>query len=155
MCSSDLRVGFALGNKELVGKLHLVKSHIDFGAFLPIQMAAEAALNGPQDTVERTRRAYEQRRDALYEGLTEIGWHIDRPQATMFVWAQLPKGYTDSLDFCMQLMEKAGVIVIPGISFGALGEGHVRFGLVQSAERIKEAVRRIKDSGIVADGLKA
>ncbi|MDL2206646.1 aminotransferase class I/II-fold pyridoxal phosphate-dependent enzyme [Eubacteriales bacterium OttesenSCG-928-N13] len=143
------RVGFALGNAELVGKLALIKSHIDFGTFLPIQIAAEAALNGPQDVVEQTRLIYEGRRNVLYEGLCEIGWQIDKPQATMFVWAKLPEGYTDSLDFCMQLMEKAGVIAIPGISFGQRGEGHVRFGLVQSEERIAQAVRRIGDSGLI------
>ncbi len=145
------RVGFALGNHELVGKLRLIKSHIDFGTFLPIQMAAEAALNGPQDVVERTREVYEQRRDALYEGLMSIGWEIDKPLATMFAWARLPQGYKNSLDFAMLLMERTGVIVIPGVSFGALGEGHVRFGLVQNVERIREAVRRIGESGLIMD----
>lgn len=143
------RVGFALGNEELVSKLALIKSHMDFGTFLPIQLAAEAALNGPQEVVEQTRLIYEQRRDALYDGLTAIGWQIDKPLATMFAWARLPEGFHDSMEFAMLLMERAGVIVVPGVSFGPRGEGHVRFGLVQDVERIKEAVRRIGDSGLV------
>ena len=145
------RVGFALGNAELVGKLKLLKSHVDFGTFFPIQDAGIAALTGPQDIVGINREAYNRRRTALYEGLKEIGWQIKEPVATMFVWAKLPEGHTDSAAFAQLLMEKAGVIVVPGIAFGAMGEGHVRFGLVQDVERIQLAVRRIGESGIIGN----
>ncbi len=149
------RVGFALGNAALVGKIALIKSHIDFGTFLPIQRAAIAALNGPQDCVQATRHAYNERRTALYQGLKAIGWQIDEPVATMFVWARLPEGHHDSAAFARLMMEKAGVIAVPGTAFGPMGEGHVRFGLVQSAERIAEAVRRIGDSGIIFQGVRS
>lgn len=143
------RVGFALGNAQLISKLRCLKSHIDFGLFLPIQMAAEAALNGPQDCVERTRATYERRRDALCEGLNRAGWHIEKPKATMFVWARLPGDHTDSKAFVLEMMERAGVIALPGVSFGPRGEGHVRFGLVQDEGRLQLAVQRIAESGIL------
>lgn len=143
------RVGFALGNAQMVSKLRCIKSHIDFGQFLPMQIAAEAALNGPQDCVEETRATYERRRNALCGGLSAAGWPIEMPRATMFVWARLPEGYADSLQFVTELMDKTGVICLPGVSFGPRGEGHVRFGLVQPEEKIREAVRRIADCGIL------
>ena len=143
------RVGFALGNRELVSKLSALKSHIDFGTFLPIQQAAIAALTGSQDIVKVNRQAYNERRTALYEGLKDIGWTIDEPAATMFVWAKLPERYQDSMAFARLLMDKAGVIAVPGVAFGEMGEGHMRFGLVQPVERIEEAVRRIGKSGLI------
>lgn len=143
------RVGFALGNEALVSKLRCIKSHIDFGQFLPMQIAAEAALNGPQDCVEQTRATYERRRNALCNGLRAAGWQMDLPKATMFVWARLPEGYKDSLQFVVDLMDKTGVICLPGVSFGERGEGHVRFGLVQPQARIEEAVARIAACGIL------
>ena len=149
------RVGFAVGNSELVGKLSLLKSHVDFGTFFPVQDAAIAALRGPQQIVGINRDAYNERRYALYEGLKAIGWPIKEPEATMFVWAKLPKGYTDSAAFAQLMMEKTGVIAVPGIAFGPMGEGHVRFGLVQNVERIVLAVRRIGESGIVTQGVNA
>ena len=146
------RVGFALGNPTLVEKLRLIKSHVDFGTFLPVQMAAEAALNGPQECVELTRQTYARRQRILYEGLNEAGWPIDLPEATMFAWAKLPEGYADSYEFAVELMNKTGVICVPGISFGPRGEGHVRFGLVQDEQRVREAVKRIAGSGILRRG---
>ena len=148
------RVGFALGNAELVGKLALLKSHVDFGTFFPIQDAAIAALTGPQAIVKINRDAYNERRTALYVGLKAIGWQIKEPEATMFVWAKLPEGYYNSTEFAQILMEKAGVICVPGIAFGSQGEGHVRFGLVQPKERIELATRRIGESGIINQGAK-
>jgi LL-diaminopimelate aminotransferase len=144
------RIGFALGNQKVIGMLKALKSNLDYGMFLPIQRAAVAALTGPQDCVETTRRAYEERRDVLVDGLNAIGWKIQKPQATMFVWAELPKPYTSSEKFTMDLLKRAGVLVTPGAAFGPSGEGRVRIALVQDADDMHEIVRRIQKSGILS-----
>jgi LL-diaminopimelate aminotransferase len=140
---SGCRVGFALGNARLIEKLRLIKSQIDYGIFPAVQVAAEAALNGPQDYVAQMRDTYRRRRDLVVGGLAEFGWNVDKPQGTMFVWAALPLGHIDSERFALGLMESTGVITVPGVSFGALGEGHVRIALVQPDGRLREAVTRI------------
>lgn len=144
------RVGFALGNAEIIARISTLKSHLDYGIFLPVQRGAIAALTGPQQCVERAREAYQARRDVLCDGLNGAGWRMDKPAGTMFVWARLPDGYGDSTAFVMELAERTGVLVTPGVSFGACGEGHVRMALVQSGERLHEAVARIAKSGILA-----
>jgi len=143
------RIGFALGNKEMIKRLKSLKSNIDFGAFIPVQLGAEAALNGPQDYLEFMRGSYQRRRDVLIDGLCEAGWAIRKPKATMFIWAKLPEGYTDSRRFAYELMERTGVICVPGTAFGPGGEGHVRMALVASEEKMREVVRRIAASGML------
>lgn len=137
------RMGFALGNAEIVERISVLKSHIDYGAFLPVQRGAIAALTGPQECVQQAREAYQDRRDVLCDGLNSIGWRMDKPAGTMFVWAPIPEGFTDSTAFVMELADRTGVLVTPGVSFGACGEGYVRVALVQSLARMKEAVERI------------
>ena len=143
------RIGFALGNEVMIKKLKSLKSNIDFGCFIPVQLGAEAALNGPQDYVKTMRATYQRRRDILIDGLTEAGWPIVKPKATMFVWAKIPKGYASARAFAYELMEKTGVICVPGTAFGPGGEGHVRMALVQSEQLLAEAVRRIAASGMI------
>jgi len=143
------RMGFALGNREMIKRLKSLKSNIDFGAFIPVQLGAEAALNGPQDYIEFMRSTYQRRRDVLIDGLAEAGWEIQKPKATMFIWAKLPKGYDDARAFAYELMERTGVICVPGTAFGPCGEGHVRMALVASEERMREVVRRIASSGML------
>lgn len=143
------RIGFCLGNEQVVSRLKLLKSNMDYGMFLPIQMAAVAALTGDQSCVETTRKAYERRRDLLCEGFDRIGWHMEKPKATMFVWAPIPEHYATSQEFVMDLVEKAGVIVTPGSAFGACGEGFVRLALVQDEEAIERAVAAVDQSGIL------
>ena len=142
------RISFLIGNPEIIAALKKLRSQIDFGMFLPIQKAAIAALEGPLDSVKEQCRQYQARRDALCDGLASIGWEKPNGKGTMFVWAKIPGGRTDSMAFCMELMEKAGVIVTPGASFGPHGEGYVRFALVLPPEKIKEAVESIRTSGI-------
>ena len=137
------RIGFCLGNREVIARLRLLKSNMDYGMFLPIQMAAIAALNGDQSCVERTRKAYEKRRDVLCESFGKAGWAIEKPKATMFVWAPLPGNYQNSQEFAMELVEKAGVLVTPGSAFGESGEGFVRMALVQDEEAILKAAEAI------------
>ena len=137
------RIGFCLGNREVIARLRLLKSNMDYGMFLPIQMAAIAALNGDQSCVERTRKAYERRRDVLCESFGKAGWAIEKPKATMFVWAPLPGNYKNSQEFAMELVEKAGVLVTPGSAFGESGEGFVRMALVQDEEAILMAAEAI------------
>ncbi len=137
------RIGFCLGNREVIARLRLLKSNMDYGMFLPIQMAAIAALNGDQSCVERTRKAYERRRDVLCESFGKAGWAIEKPKATMFVWAPLPGNYQNSQEFAMELVEKAGVLVTPGSAFGESGEGFVRMALVQDEEAILMAAEAI------------
>ena len=142
------RISFLIGNPEIIAALKKLRSQIDFGMFLPIQKAAIAALKGPLDSVKEQCRQYQARRDALCDGLASIGWEKPNGKGTMFVWAKIPGNRTDSMAFCMELMEKAGVIVTPGASFGPHGEGYVRFALVLPPEKIKEAVESIRTSGI-------
>lgn len=142
------RIGFALGNSRVIGMLRALKTNIDYGMFLPIQKAAVAALTGPQDCVQKTRIAYEQRRDILVDGLNAIGWKMEKPPATMFVWAEIPKAFPNSVYFTEQLLDRAGVLVTPGSAFGPSGEGHIRLALVQDAERLQQAVSQIDRSGI-------
>lgn len=144
------RIGFCLGNKEVVGMLSALKSNMDYGMFLPVQKAAIAAITGDQSSVARTRQAYQDRRDALCDGLTKIGWDVPRCKSTMFVWAKIPDGFSDSLTFTKELLAKAGVLVTPGSAFGPSGEGHVRMALVQDREEILWAVQSVKDSGILS-----
>ena len=140
------RMGFAAGNPRLIKALTRIKSYLDYGAFTPIQVAATAALNGPQDCVEETRNIYKARRDVLVQGLNDIGWKVPNPAATMFAWAPLPEQYADigSLAFSKLLLKEAQVAVAPGIGFGEYGDGHVRIALVENRQRIRQAVRGIK-----------
>ncbi len=146
---TGMRVSFALGNREVIGRFRAFRSQIDYGMFYPIQAGAVAALTGPQDIVARNREGYMARRDALCGGLRRIGWDVPDAQGTMFVWAKIPARFASSVDFVLELMEKTGVICVPGSSFGAHGEGYVRFALVVPPERMEEAVRRIDESGIL------
>lgn len=143
------RISFALGNKEIISKFKNIRTQIDYGIFLPVQYAAIAALNGPQDILERNRSEYEKRRDALCGGLRKIGWNVPDSEGTMFAWGPLPESYTNSEEFCMELLEKTGVICTPGSSFGPLGEGYVRFALVLPVEKIEELIDVIDKSGII------
>lgn len=143
------RIGFALGNAEYIKALTKYKSNVDYGLFLPVQRAGIAALTGPQDCVAHTAAAYGKRRDLLLDGLRQIGWDIPKPKATMFVWAPIPAGFESCVSFTFELMEKTGVIVVPGTSFGQAGEGHVRMALVQDEEDILYAIHQIKKSGIL------
>ncbi|MDW3094844.1 MAG: alanine transaminase [Gammaproteobacteria bacterium] len=140
------RVGFMCGNKTLVGALSRLKSYLDYGMFTPIQVAAIAALDGPQDCVEEIRNMYCSRRDVLIEGLNSMGWRVDPPKATMFVWAKIPENFAQqgSLEFSMQMLEKAKVAVSPGVGFGQYGDKHVRFSLIENEHRTRQAIRGIK-----------
>ena len=142
------RVGFMAGNEEVVAALAKLKSYLDYGTFQPIQIAAAAALNQADGFVEEVNEVYRSRRDALVDGLAEVGWKMNRPQGTMFTWAPVPGPYEelDSLEFSIQLLEQSGVAVSPGVGFGQSGEGFVRFALVEDQERIKQAVDRIGDA---------
>ncbi|WP_336987259.1 LL-diaminopimelate aminotransferase [Altererythrobacter aquiaggeris] len=140
------RMGFAVGNKDLISAMTRVKSYLDYGAFTPIQAAACAALNGPQDIVERNRALYHKRRDVLVESFGRAGWDIPPPEASMFAWAPLPKGLEamGSLEFSKQLLEKAEVAVAPGVGYGENGEGFVRIALVENEQRLRQAARNVK-----------
>jgi alanine-synthesizing transaminase len=140
------RIGFAAGNKTLIGALARIKSYLDYGAFTPVQVAATAALNGPQDCVEDIRQMYKDRRDVLIDGLEAAGWSIPRPSASMFCWAPIPEPFAHlgSVEFAKLLMREASVAVAPGIGFGEHGDGFVRIGLVENRHRIRQAVRNIK-----------
>jgi alanine-synthesizing transaminase len=140
------RMGFAVGNERLIQALARVKSYLDYGAFTPIQVAASAALNGPQDCVEEIRGIYQVRRDALVEAMGRAGWPIPNPPATMFAWAPIPEQFAHlgSLEFSKLLLEKADVAVAPGVGFGEHGEGYVRIGLVENEQRIRQAARNVR-----------
>lgn len=140
------RMGFATGNAKLIRALTRIKSYLDYGAFTPVQVAACAALNGPQDCVDEVRDLYRRRRDVLVDGLASAGWQVPRPNATMFVWAPLPRAFREagSLSFSKQLLQEAKVAVSPGIGFGEYGDGYVRIALVENEHRIRQAVRNIK-----------
>ncbi len=141
------RVGFALGNAEMIARIARIKSQLDYGVFLPVQDAAIAALNGPQDCVAQTRSAYQERRDVLVAGLRECGWPVKMPEGTMFCWAKMPDCGMDSLSFALWLADVAGVIATPGSSFGLGGEGHLRFALVADKARTAQAVERVRCAG--------
>lgn len=143
------RVSFCVGNAQIVEKFKAIRSQIDYGIFFPIQYGAIAALTGPQDSVVEQCKKYERRSRTLCHGLTDIGWKVKDTAGTMFVWAPLPEGYENSNEFCMELMEKSGVICTPGSSFGSLGEGYVRFALVLPEEELQAAIESIKMSGIL------
>ena len=140
------RVGFACGNEELVAALTRIKSYLDYGTFTPIQVAAIAALEGSDDCVHEIRDMYEQRRNVLCDGLNDLGWSVERPKATMFVWAPIPSFYQHmgSMEFSTYLLKEAFVAVSPGIGFGQQGEGYVRFGLIENNQRVRQALRNLK-----------
>jgi alanine-synthesizing transaminase len=141
------RVGFMVGNRELVAALARMKSYHDYGTFTPIQVASILALEGPQDCVEEIRQIYQKRRDVLVSGLNSSGWPVENPKASMYVWAKIPDQYLamGSLEFSKKLLKDAKVAVSPGIGFGEYGDDHVRFALIENEARIKQAVRGIKD----------
>lgn len=141
------RVGFMCGNPELVAALARIKSYLDYGMFTPIQVAAILALEGEQDCVEEICNRYRDRRDVLCDGLNSIGWTVEKPKATMFVWAQLPEPYREmgSLEFAKKLLQDAKVAVSPGVGFGEYGDDHVRFSLIENKHRTRQAVRCIRD----------
>jgi alanine-synthesizing transaminase len=140
------RVGFMVGNAELVHALSRIKSYYDYGTFTPLQVAAIAALEGDQQCVNDIAAIYQRRRDVLVKGLNEAGWPVELPKATMFVWARIPEPYRalGSLEFSKQLLEKAKVCVSPGIGFGEIGDQYVRLALIENESRIRQAVRGVK-----------
>ncbi len=149
------RMGFAVGNERLIAALARVKSYLDYGAFTPIQVAAAAALDGPQECVEDIREIYRSRRDVLVKSMAQAGWDIPHPPATMFAWAPIPEKFAalGSLEFSKLLLEKADVAVSPGIGFGEHGEGYVRIGLVENEQRIRQAARNVRRFLKSADAL--
>ncbi|MDE3226038.1 MAG: aminotransferase class I/II-fold pyridoxal phosphate-dependent enzyme, partial [Nitrospirota bacterium] len=140
------RVGFCVGNREVIGALAKIKSYLDYGIFQPVQIASIIALNGPQDCVKEIVARYERRRNELVDGLNRIGWLVDKPRATMFLWARIPAPFRGlgSLEFSKLLLREAKVAVSPGIGFGEGGDEYVRFALVENEQRIRQAVRGIK-----------
>lgn len=145
------RISFLVGNSEIIQKLKIFRSQIDYGIFLPVQYAAIAALTGPDGFIEEQRKKYEERNHMLCSGLRKIGWNVPDSQGTMFVWAKIPDNYETSFDFCMDLMEKTGVIVTPGSAFGRGGEGYVRMALVADSIMIKEIIKKLEESKIFLD----
>jgi len=141
------RVGFMCGNSTLIGALGRLKSYLDYGMFTPIQVAAILALEGPQDCVEEIRLTYQKRRDVLCNSLFAAGWLVDKPKATMFVWARIPEPYRamGSLEFSKKLLIEAKVAVSPGIGFGEYGDEYVRFSLIENEHRTRQATRSIRD----------
>jgi alanine-synthesizing transaminase len=140
------RVGFAVGNSQIIGALTRMKSYLDYGIFQPIQIASIIALNSPPEVVAEIRETYRKRRDVLCDGLNRIGWKVDIPQATMFLWAEIPHEYKKggSLEFARFLVEKANVAVSPGVGFGPFGDEHVRFAMVENIHRTRQAIKGIK-----------
>ena len=149
------RIGFMVGNRDLVGALTRIKSYHDYGTFTPIQVGAIEAMNGPQECVEEVRKEYEHRRDVMVKGLHDLGWMVEKPKASMYIWAELPEFYKSmgSVEFSKRLLEKAKVAVSPGIGFGEYGEGFVRIALIENADRIRQALRGIrqmfKEDGLI------
>jgi LL-diaminopimelate aminotransferase len=146
---TGIRISFLLGNKEVVHKFKTLRSQFDYGTSLLVQKAAIAALSGPQYDVVQQRQQYQERRDALCQGLRSIGWDVPDAKGSMFVWARIPERYDNSMEFCLKLIDTTGVICTPGSSFGPLGEGFVRFALVLPADKIKEIVAIIGESDIL------
>jgi len=140
------RIGFAVGNERIIAALTRVKSYLDYGAFTPVQVAATAALNGPDDCIKEMRETYRRRRDVLVESFGRAGWPVPSPRASMFAWAPLPEPFKTlgSVEFSKLLVEKADVAVSPGIGFGEYGEGHVRIALVENEQRIRQAARNVR-----------
>ena len=140
------RIGFAAGNQHLINALARIKSYLDYGAFTPIQVAAAAALNGPQDCVEQARQIYKGRRDVLIESFGNAGWDINSPEATMFAWTPVPEQFAHmgSNEFAKLLLQEADVAVAPGIGFGEYGEGFVRIAIVENEQRIRQAARSVR-----------
>jgi alanine-synthesizing transaminase len=140
------RMGFAVGNERLIAALARIKSYLDYGAFTPIQVAASAALNGPQECVDEIRAVYQSRRDCLVESFGRAGWNIPPPPATMFAWAPIPEPFKElgSVEFAKLLIEKASLAVSPGLGFGEYGEGYIRIALVENEHRIRQAARNLK-----------
>lgn len=143
------RMGFLAGNQEVVQNFKKLRSQIDYGTFLPVQYGAIAALTGPDNGVKEQCKAYEQRRNALCDGFTKIGWKFERSEGTMFAWAKIPASFTDDVEFVTTLLEKTGVLCTPGSSFGEMGKGYVRFALVLPIETIEEAIQCVEKSGIL------
>ena len=143
------RIGFCIGNKEIVAMLTKLKSNMDYGMFIPLQKAAIAAIAGDQQCVKETREAYRQRRDCFITEFGKLGWEIKPCPATMFVWAKIPKGFATSEEFVEAMITKAGVVMTPGSAFGDLGEGYVRIALVQEEDEIKRAARQVEESGLL------
>jgi alanine-synthesizing transaminase len=141
------RVGFMCGNETLVAALARIKSYLDYGMFTPIQVAAICALEGPQECVRQIADNYRSRRDVMCDGLNALGWPVERPRATMFVWAQIPEAYREmgSLEFSKKLLVDARVAVSPGVGFGEYGDDYVRFGLIENEHRTRQAIRGIRD----------
>jgi alanine-synthesizing transaminase len=141
------RIGFMVGNRELVSALGRMKSYHDYGSFTPVQVAAIAALEGPQQCVADITAEYQRRRDVLVHGLHEAGWMVESPKASMYIWAEIPERYRamGSLEFAKKVLIEARVAVSPGIGFGDYGDGHVRFALIENQQRIRQAVRGIRD----------
>lgn len=143
------RMGFLVGNEKIVQNFKKLRSQIDYGTFLPVQYGAIAALNGPDDMIKEQCKEYEQRRNALCDGFTSLGWEFERSQGTMFAWSKIPEGFSDDVEFVMTLLDKTGVLCTPGSSFGELGKGHVRFALVLPVDVIQEAMEAVKASGVL------
>jgi len=141
------RIGYMVGNADLVHALSRIKSYFDYGSFTPIQVASIIALDGPQDCVEEIRRTYEKRRDIMARGLQEAGWNVEVPKASMYIWAKIPEAYAQlrSLDFFKKLLDDAKVAVAPGIGFGDYGDDHVRIALIENDHRLRQAARGVRD----------
>ena len=146
-CMAGWRAGFVIGNHELIESLRKMKTNLDYGLFMAIQKACIAAMKLPKSYYEGLRASYQERRDTLISGLQSLGWKIEKPKASMYVWAQVPKGYTSS-NFALELLQKTGVAVSPGVGFGDLGEGYIRFALIDTVERINEGIERMRKAGI-------
>jgi alanine-synthesizing transaminase len=149
------RIGFMVGNPELVNALARIKSYHDYGTFTPLQVAAVAALDGPQDCVEEIRAKYERRRDVMVKGLHDAGWMVEKPKASMYIWAKIPDAYKEmgSIEFAKKLLRDAKIAVAPGVGFGDYGDDHVRIALIENESRSRQAVRGIKEM-FRKDGLK-
>jgi alanine-synthesizing transaminase len=141
------RIGFMVGNAELVNALARIKSYHDYGSFTPVQVASIVALDGPQECVEEIRQTYQKRRDVMVKGLHDIGWMVDNPKASMYIWAKIPEYYAKmgSIEFTKRLMDEAKIAVSPGIGFGEYGDGHVRIALIENEHRLRQALRGIRE----------
>jgi alanine-synthesizing transaminase len=148
------RIGFMVGNKDLVNALARIKSYHDYGTFTPIQVASIVALEGPQDCVEEIRLNYQRRRDVMVKGLHDIGWRVENPKASMYVWAKIPETYAKmgSIEFTKRLMDQAKIAVSPGIGFGDYGDDHVRIALIENESRLRQALRGVREM-LRKDGL--